>query len=456
MIADILIVDDETDIRIQIAGILEDEGFSTRQAINSSEALAAVAARQPSLVILDVWLNNSNYDGMQILEIIKRDHPTLQVIMISGHGTLDMAVNATKTGAYDFISKPFKTDVLLHTINRALREAKLKRENNQLRKRIDDGVEERIVGKSSLIQEKLKIIEKTSLTDSRVFITGASGSGKSLSARIIHNLSARHNKEFTILNCATLSPDSFEKALFGVESNKKFPRKIGLLEESHGGTLLLDEIADMPIKTQAKIVRILHHQRFKRVGGNTWVEVDVRVIATSNRNIKQLINDNLFREDLYYRLNVVPIEMPDLCQHREDIPELSMYFMQKLSNNKGRVAIDFYDEAMTMLQGYHWPGNMWELINVIERLLLLPVDVKEKKINADDISKALGVVASDTSNDAIKQPIREARESFEREYLIFHLTRFNGNISRTAEFIGMDRAALHRKLKSLNIQNTVK
>jgi len=461
MASDILIVDDEADIRIQISGILEDEGFETRQAANSSEALAEVATRQPSLVILDVWLKNSKYDGLQILEIIKRDHPNLQVIMISGHGTFDMAVSATKMGAYDFITKPFKTDVLLHTINRAIGEVKLRRENNQLKERVGGGLEEKLIGSSSFMQDTIKALEKVAPTESRVLITGVPGSGKSLAARLIHNQSTRREGPFVILNCASLSPDRFEEALFGVETSDESPRKVGLLEEAHGGTLLLDEVSDTPMETQGKIVRVLHNQRFQRVGGTGWVEVNVRVIAASNRDLGKLIEENLFREDLFYRLNVVPLTMPHLNQRREDIPELSEYFMKRSSTAKGRPVMRFSDDAMLTLQGYDWPGNVWELVNVIERLLLLPTGTSDEHINASDVTNAIGSVGRDTSGfdpsgNVMNQPLREARESFEREYLLFHLTRNGGNISRTAEFVGMDRAALHRKLKGLGVQSVIK
>ena len=461
MAPDILIVDDETDIRMQISGILEDEGFETRQASNSTEALAEVAARQPSLVILDVWLKNSEFDGLQILEIIKRDHPNLQVIMISGHGTFDMAVSATKTGAYDFITKPFKTDVLLHTIDRAVSEAKLRRENQNLKERVGGGIEEKLVGSSPLMQDTIKAIEKVAPTDSRVLITGVPGSGKSLTARIIHEQSTRKDGPFVVLNCASLSPDGFEEALFGTESTADTPRKVGLLEEAHGGTLLLDEVSDTPIETQGKIVRVLHNQRFQRIGSSGWVDVNVRVIATSNRDLEKLMEEGLFREDLFYRLNVVPLMMPHLNQRREDIPELALYFMQRASATKGRPVMRFSDDAISMLQGHDWPGNVWELVNVIERLLLLPAGTSDESISAGDVTKSLGdlsreVMGIDPSGNVMNHPLREAREAFEREYLLFHLARFSGNISRTAEFVGMDRAALHRKLKGLGVHHVVK
>lgn len=461
MASEILIVDDEIDIRMQIGGILEDEGFETREASNSAEAYAAVAARQPSLVILDVWLNNSEHDGIQILENIKRDHPSVPVIMISGHGTFDMAVSATKIGAYDFISKPFKTDVLLHTIERALGEAKLRRENEAL-KVMTGGPAMELIGHSPVIQDIRKSIAKVGATESRVLITGAPGTGKSLVARLIHACSARNDSPFVVLNCASLDPETLDEALFGSEAGEHGPRKIGVLEEAHMGTLLLDEVADMSLATQSKIVRVLHSQRFQRIGGDSWVDVNVRVLATSNRDLGMLMQEGAFREDLFYRLNVVPLTLPPLDQHREDIPELAAYLLKRSATAKGRTARSLAVDAMSALQAYQWPGNVWELANVLERLLILAPGPSEEPIGADSVNTALtenegaGGGGLWNATEVMNLPLREAREAFEKEYLLFHLTRFSGNISRTAEFVGMDRAALHRKLKGLGVQNTIK
>ena len=461
MAAEILIVDDESDIRMQIAGILEDEGFETREAANSSQAYAAVAARQPALVILDVWLNASEHDGLQILENIKLDHPNLPIIMISGHGTFDMAVSATKIGAYDFISKPFKTDVLLHTIERALGEAKLRRENEELQKLAGGGIRD-LVGESAQIQEVRKAVEKVAPTESRVMITGAPGTGKSLVARLIHQNSARADGPFVVLNCASLETETLDSALFGVESTEENSRKIGVLEEAHGGTLLLDEVADMSLETQGKIVRVLHSQKFQRLGGNTWVDVNVRVLATSNQDLTDLIEQGAFREDLYYRLNVVPLAMPSLSARRGDIPELVTFMMGRSATAKGRSVRKLGEDALAALQGYGWPGNVWELGNVLERLLILAPGGPEELIGADSVTAALSESEEDSlvgwgnAAEVMSLPLREAREAFERDYLLFHLTRFGGNISRTAEFVGMDRAALHRKLKGLGMNGSQK
>lgn len=461
MASEILIVDDEIDIRMQIAGILEDEGYETREASNSAEAYAAVAARQPSLVILDVWLNNSDHDGIQILETIKRDHPTLPVIMISGHGTFDMAVSATKIGAYDFISKPFKTDVLLHTIERALGESKLRRENEAL-KVMTGGPAMELVGGSPVMQEVRKSIERVGATESRVLITGAPGTGKSLAARMIHAHSSRQDSPFVVLNCASLDSDTLDEELFGCEANEDSPRKVGVLEEAHMGTLLLDEVADMSLETQSKIVRVLHNQRFQRIGGDGWVNVNVRVLATTNRDLNALMQDGTFREDLFYRLNVVPLVLPALAFHREDIPELANYLLQRSAVSKGRSIRHLSADAVAALQAYEWPGNVWELANVLERLLILAPGPAEEVIAADSVTTALSESDGASMNglwnaaEVMNLPLREAREAFEKEYLLFHLTRFSGNISRMAEFVGMDRAALHRKLKGLGVQNTLK
>jgi two-component system nitrogen regulation response regulator NtrX len=456
MAYDILIVDDEADIRMQIAGILEDEGYQTREASNSREALAAVASRQPSLMILDVWLANSEYDGLQILEIVRRDHPSLPVVMISGHGTFDMAVNATKKGAYDFISKPFKTDVLLLTIERALTEARLKHENESLKRLSPYAVLDDLVGASSAIGDIRRGIEKVAPTDSRVLISGPPGSGKGAVARVIHSRSQRKDARFVVLTCATLNEETLEPALFGQEAAKDRPRRIGVLEEAHGGTLLLDEVADMDLATQQKMVRVLHSRRFQRLGGDTWVDVNTRVLATTSHDLPALIEAGRFREDLFYRLNVVPLTVPPLAERREDIPALAQHFMERSAAAKGRSVRTLTGDAIAVLQGHDWPGNVWELGNVIERLLIMAPGGPQEPVRADAAAQAIGetggtVSRLDRAPEAMALPLREAREAFEREYLIFHLARFGENISRTAEFVGMDRAALHRKLKGLGI-----
>ena len=458
MAHEILIVDDEDDIRQLIAGILEDEGYESRQAANSADAFSAIAARQPSLIILDVWLRDSDHDGLQMLEVIRRDNPNQQVVMISGHGTVDMAVSATKMGAYDFISKPFKTEVLLHTVSRAVEEARLRRENVELQAQAVDRVDD-LVGESPAVTQLRQAIDKVAPTDSRVLLTGPPGVGKGVVARILHGRSGRRDSRFVVLNCAGLEPESLETALFGAEPEDGGPRRFGVLEEAHTGTLLLDEVSDMPPETQGKIARVLQKKNFVRLGGDTEVEVDVRVLASTNRDLHKEIEAGRFREDLFYRLNVVPMMVPALQARRQDIPALARQLIERLCRAKGRPACLLADDALAVLQAYDWPGNVWELINVIERMLLNAPTGTE--IRSGAVSLAIGegtpdLMRWDMIPDVMNQPLREAREGFEREYLFFHLTRFSGNISQTAEFIGMDRAALHRKLKLLGVQNSVR
>lgn len=454
---EILIVDDETDIRLQISGILEDEGFATRLAANSTDALAAVAARQPSLVILDVWLAGSPLDGLEILKQIKEDHKDLQVIMISGHGTLDMAVNATKMGAYDFISKPFKTDELLHTIERALSELKLRRENAELRRIAGGGATQELVGNSPVMNELRKAIAKIAQTESRVLIAGPPGSGKGAVARAIHAQSPRGNGPFVVMNCASLAAETLEAVLFGREASADGPRAVGLFEEAHNGTLLLDEVADLTPELQSKMARVLHTQKFQRIGGVNSVEVSVRVLSTTARDLTREIEAGRFREDLFYRLNVVPLSVPALVERREDIPELANSLMARSAAAKGRGPRLIGDDAMSTLQGHDWAGNVWELANVMERLLLMSPGSPDEILGAAAVTHAIGETEASTSGwhhrapEMMALPLREAREAFEKDYLIYHLNRFGGNISRTAEFVGMDRAALHRKLKGLGI-----
>ncbi len=460
MAHDILIIDDEDDIRTQLAGILADEGHQTREASNSTDGFNEIASRQPSLLILDVWLNNSELDGLQMLEIINRDYANLQVIVISGHATFDMAVSATKMGAYDFISKPFKTDILILTVERAIEDARLRRENRDLQQQ-SGGLISELVGDSAVLAQVRQTIDRVAPTDSRVLVTGSPGSGKSVVARILHNRSTRRDGPFVVLNCATLQADTLETVLFGSENSDGSSPVVGLLEQAHSGTLLLDEVADMSLETQGKIVRMLHSQRFQRVGGSRWIEVDVRVIATTHRDLQALMSDEQFREDLYYRLNVVPIAVPPLSARREDIPLLTQYFMSRSADAKGRAPRVINDDAMASLQAYDWPGNVWELVNVVERLLLLAPGGLDAPITSEIVLQATGqdgsdVMRWDRAPELMNRPLREAREVFETEYLLFHVTRFGGNISRTAEFVGMDRAALHRKLKMLGVHNAVR
>lgn len=462
MAGEILIVDDEADIRMLTSGILEDEGFDTREAANSKDALAAVEARRPSLVLLDIWLQGSAMDGLGILKEIKRHHPSLPVLMMSGHGTVETAVTAIKEGAYDFIEKPFKADRLILLVERAIEAARLRRENEELRLRTD--AEPRLIGASKAIRDLEQTIDKVAATNSRVMILGAAGSGKEVVARLIHDRSPRKNNPFVVVNCATMAPERMEEELFGVETTAAeggAGHKIGTFEAAHKGSLLLDEIADMPLATQGKIVRALQEQVFRRVGGATQVAVDVRVIAATTRDLAQEIVAGRFREDLYYRLNVVPIEIPPLNVRREDIETLAQHFLKRACEIAGHPVRAIADDALSALQSYDWPGNVRELRNVIERMLILSKNEAGQPIAADSLPhEVLGIVneipTPDRNGEIMTLPLREARERFEHEYLSAQIRRFDGNISKTAAFVGMERSALHRKLKSLGVLNTDK
>jgi two-component system nitrogen regulation response regulator NtrX len=460
MAHDILVVDDEADIRLLIRGILEDEGYKTREAGDADGAIAALRARQPSLAILDVWLQGSRMDGLELLDEVKRDFPTLPVLMISGHGNIEMAVTAIKNGAYDFIEKPFKADRLLLMVERAIEAARLKRENAELRLRA--GAEVELIGSSSAVHQLRQQVERVAPTGSRVLISGPAGVGKEVVARLLHSLSRRREGPFVALNCAAMHPDRLEEELFGTEKGfdgADGPRKVGTLEQAHGGTLLLDEVADMPIATQGKIVRALQEQTFLRVGGATQVEVDVRVIASSNRDLPTEIKEGRFREDLFYRLSVVPIRIPPLVERREDIPLLARHFMARSAEAQGLPPRIIGEDAMAALQSYTWPGNVRQLRNVVDWLLIMASGEIAAPIRADMLPPEIGAIAPavlkwDKASEIMGLPLRDAREVFEREYLLAQVTRFDGNISRTAEFVGMERSALHRKLKSLGVHGS--
>src|ERR1700734_85447 len=446
MASDILIVDDEADIRELVAGILQDEGHGTRTARDSDEALAAVVARRPNLVFLDIWLQGSRLDGLQLLDGLKQDHPELPVVMISGHGNIETAVSAIKRGAYDFIEKPFKADRLLLVAERALENSRLRREVRELKQL------------TPLAANQLRqTIEKVAPTNSRVLIVGPSGSGKELAARTIHAHSGRVNGPFVVINAAAIIPEQMETELFGVDAgNGTQQRKVGALEEAHGGTLFIDEIADMPRETQNKIRRVLLDQTFQRVGGSTKVTVDVRIVSSTSRNIESEIAAGKFRDDLYHRLSVVPIRVPPLAERREDIAELVDYFMTQISQTTGLPKRNIGPDALAVLQSHDWPGNVRQLRNNVERLMILAGGEPEAVITASMLPPDVGSMIPSMPNGnggehLMSLALREAREVFEREYLLAQINRFGGNISRTAEFVGMERSALHRKLKALGI-----
>jgi len=458
MAHEILVIDDEADIRMLMCGILKDEGYDTREAGTSSEALAAIRSRQPTLVILDIWLQGSELDGLEILRIVRRELPNLPVVMISGHGTVETAVAAIKIGAYDFIEKPFKSDRLLLVVERAIEAARLRRENEELRLRA--GADEELVGSSHAVAQLRSQIDRVAPTGSRVLITGAPGVGKEVAARLVHQNSRRAKGPFVVLSCATMRPDRLELELFGAEAGidqSDSPRKVGTFEQAHGGTLFLDEVADMPLETQGKIVRALQEQTFERVGGGR-VKVDVRVIASTNRDLAHEISAGRFREDLYYRLAVVPLHVPRLKERVEDIPELARHFMTRAAEAARLSPREFGDDALATLQAYDWPGNVRQLRNAVDwTLIMAPGDGKDP-IRADMLPAEIGAIAPSVvkwehGGEFMGLPLRDAREMFEREYLLAQITRFGGNISRTAAFVGMERSALHRKLKSLGVFN---
>ncbi|MCJ2129296.1 sigma-54-dependent transcriptional regulator [Methylobacterium sp. E-045] len=454
MSADILIVDDEADIRDLVAGILDDEGHRTRTAGGSDEALAAIESRRPHLVFLDIWLQGSRLDGLQVLDQIKLGHPDLPVVMISGHGNIETAVAAIKAGAYDFIEKPFKADRLVLVAERALEASRLKREVRDLKAR--SGQASRLVGGSVAVNQLRQTVERVAPTNARVMILGAPGSGKELSARTLHASSSRASGPFVVINAAMITPETMEAELFGVEAGEGRVRRVGALEEAHGGSLYIDEIADMPRETQNRILRVLVDQNFQRVGGTTRVHVDVRIISSSSRDLAEEISAGRFREDLFHRLSVVPIRVPSLSERREDVPELINFFMEQISAATGLARRRIAEDAMAVLQSHDWPGNIRQLRNNVERLMILTHTDPEQEVTSEMLPTEIGALVPTTPNGAggeklMNLALREAREIFEREYLIAQIARFSGNISRTAEFIGMERSALHRKLKSLGI-----
>lgn len=454
MMADILIVDDESDIRELIAGILEDEGYEARLARDSDTALAQIEERRPSLVVLDIWLQGSRLDGLELLSVIKEQHPELPVVIISGHGNIEVAVSAIKQGAYEYIEKPFKADRLVLVVGRALEASRLRREIEELKGRA--GAEHEIIGASAAIRQLRQTLKKIAPSNSRVMIMGPLGSGKELAARAIHSWSMRASGPFVILPAATLDPGRLEEEMFGVEDREGGTMRVGALEEAHGGTLYIDEIADMPLETQAKVLRVLVEQTFVRVSGSRKVKVDVRIVSSTSRDLKALIGAGAFREDLYHRLSVVPVRVPPLSERREDVPELITHFARQYSLQSGQALRKIGDDAIAALQMHDWPGNVRQLRNNVERLLILVGGDPSSEITAAMLPSEVGGglpshVNGSGSEQILALPLREAREIFERDYLAAQLSRFGGNISRTSQFVGMERSALHRKIKLLGL-----
>jgi two-component system nitrogen regulation response regulator NtrX len=451
MALDILVVDDEHDIRELVSGVLTDEGYECRTAGDSTRALQLVDERRPSLVLLDVWLHGSQMDGLELLDAIKAREPALPVIIFSGHGNIDTAVSAVSRGAMDFLEKPFEAERLLHLVARATETERLQRENARLREGFVQTDE--FTGNSSAINTVRATLKRVANTGSRVMITGPAGSGKEVAARLLHAWSPRADKAFVTVNSARITPERFEQELFGEEADGNLVRA-GLLELADGGTLYLDEVADMPINTQARILRVLTDQSFVRAGGNRQIGVDVRVVSSTARNLEKEIEEKRFREDLFYRLNVVPVGIPPLADRRDDIPALADHFFIRYAREQGLAGPEVSLEAMAALQAYDWPGNVRQLRNVIERTVILAPRERMARIEADMLPEEIIGGSSEHGNGIsalMGVPLREARENFEREYLRIQIRRFSGNISKTAGFIGMERSALHRKLKLLGM-----
>jgi len=449
---EILVIDDNPDIRFLICNILKEKDFIVRSAANYDQAVLEINGKLPDLAIIDIKLDKADKDGIDLLKLIINKKKLTPVIMISGHATVQIAVEAIRLGAYEFIEKPFSTEKILNYVKRALENASLKEEKDIIENKLFHSFE--LIGKSPSIIKVKKTIEKLSTSESRILISGPTGSGKELVARKIHKNSARSKEPFVILNAALLKENTYEKELFGQEFDGGNISS-GALERANKGTLLIDEVAEIPIETQANILRVLIDQKFKRFNGTKNINVNIRLISSTSKNLKELVEIGKFREDLYHRLNVVPVELSSLSSRTEDIPLLIEYFKEKISEMNGvqKSKINITNDS---LYTYNWPGNVRELRNLVERVTILSINESQ-----ENIDKLLGEILSSTSaiknvesllEKSFTSPLKEAREHFEKEYLSKQLKKNHGNISKTADFIGMERSALHRKLKSLGIK----
>ena len=446
----ILVVDDEKDIRQLIGQILSDEGYQVCLASNSETAMDEINSKSPDLIILDIWLKDSNMDGIEILKTVRNNDKNIPIVIISGHGNIEIAVAAVKQGAYDFLEKPFNTDQLIVVIKRALEASRLRREIADLRR--SELIESNMIGNSSSFNNLKSQLDKVTKSNSRVMLTGPAGCGKEIAARYIHANSARASSPFVSVSSASIESDKMEEVLFGSEYNGII--KSGLLEKANVGFLFFDEVADMPKRTQSKILRVLVEQSFTRVNGSNLVRVDLRVISSTNKNLVSKISLGEFREELYHRLNVVPIKVPSLENRREDIPILANHFVKLLNYSEGLPLRSFSEGALTKLQTMSWPGNIRQLRNAVEQILIL--GPYNSEIDSSELPESKQIDKNNTGNSVfedefINLSLRDAREVFEREYLMAQINRFGGNISKTAIFVGMERSALHRKMKTLAI-----
>jgi two-component system, NtrC family, nitrogen regulation response regulator NtrX len=445
--ARILIIDDEGNIIKTLSAILEDEGHEVVSAPTGGEGLAAFKRGNIDVVLLDVWL--PDIDGIEVLSRIRESRPDSAVIMISGHGSIDIAVKSTKMGAFDFLEKPPSMERVLTSVNNALEQLRLRRENIQLRRAAL--LEDEMIGESSAMAEIRQVIETAAATNARVFITGSNGTGKELVARAIFRKSRRSDKPFVKVNCAAIPTELIESELFGHEKGSftgAVARRLGKFELAHNGTIFLDEVCDMSASAQAKVLRVLQEQQFERVGGSETISVDARVISATNIDVEKAIRDGDFREDLYYRLNVIPIRVPSLSERQDDIPPLISYFMEKFTKEHGLAGKEITADGMILLKEHSWPGNIRELKNVIERICIM---VRKENIDASDIRKHLAARSEKTARGGDGSSLKSAREDFEREYIVRTLEKNDGNVTLTAKELGMERTNLHRKIKQYGI-----